>query len=219
MSMISLLFYIFAAICLLFLAVFGYLQLYKRNINKALDPAKHKPKHMTPPYKVAIIAAILLIISVAALGLFFLSDSITDARAVEQDARNQAEKKGMNVAVAVSDHTAAVLYYSDDRNDHSFAFYENKGRMIANYVFSHGGSSTSIERSVHVFRCQGELALFSLNELHIAKIVCHDGEIHLIDPEHPFVLIIPSGGADIYDKEGNLVDLGANSWYEITEKD
>ena len=56
----------------------------------------------------------------------------------------------------------------------------------------------------------------SMNRLGIAKIACHDGNTYQLDPESPFVLIIPSGGADIYDKNG---DLEQNWWYEITTND
>ncbi len=56
-----------------------------------------------------------------------------------------------------------------------------------------------------------------MNAPHIAAIECHDGERYEIDSNSPFVLIIPSGGFDVYDINGDLINLTQEGWYELTE--
>ena len=220
MSIVSLLLTIFTILFLLLFIILGYLQIYKRNINKVLDAKQDACKRMIPPYKVVAAMTVLLIVAVATFSAIYISsDPVTSPQELERSAQQLAAETGMDMEFAISDDLAAVLLFNEDKSDHSFKLYENKGRLTANYVFSHGGSSTSIEESVRVFRYSGELALFSLNELQIARIVCHDGETHLVDPDRPFVLIIPSGGADFYNKAGDLIDLDQGGWYEITVKE
>lgn len=74
-------------------------------------------------------------------------------------------------------------------------------------AFRYGGHTTSVERSVSIYKFDGTLVLISMNSLHIEKIECHDGDTYETDPNRPFALILPSGGFDVYDNEGNLIDL------------
>lgn len=216
MSSIHLLLSIVGILLLLALLLFAYMQLYRRSINKVLTGRKHR-RPMVPPHQLLLILIAIFLASL--LALFLMGTPIYSARDVEDYARNHAEEEGLSVRVAVTDELAAVLYYTEDGSDHSFGIYENKGQWRANYVFSHGGSSTSIQRSVHMFRYEDGLIIFSMNELGIAKIVCHDGERYDFSPDDPFVLILPSGSMDFYDAQGNAIDVGQDGWYQITAKD
>ena len=220
MSLLSLILAILAVIAVLLLAIFCYLQIYQKHINKALGSEAYTHKHMISPRKVAIILGGILITAAAVLALSFWASKgpLTSREMLEDDARKRAETRGMDVEIVFTDELAAILFYDGSRSDHSFEIYENKGIILENYVYSHGGSSTSIERSVRTFRYEGDqLILFSMNKLGIAKIVCHDGETCFVDPDLPFVLILPAGAMDFYDERGNLVNLGQDWWYEATD--
>ena len=211
----------FIAIALLLL-VGGviYFHLYKRNINKALTE-KNKPHiRMIAPYKIMTGIVVLLIIIAGVL--IFVKwqplDNLSTASDIEEHAREYQDiGDDWDIEIDLSDTLAAVLAYNDDMSDHTFAIYENANRIGTDYVFRHGGSTTSVERSVRVFKYDGAIALVSMNALHISRIECHDGASYEIDPNAPFVLVIPIGGFDVYGADGNLIDLEQDWWYELTD--
>lgn len=211
-------FIVIAIVILLTIIAAGYFLLYTSNINKALVTKGHKHLHMIPPYKMVIALIILFIVVVAVLVAIYLPgmSRITNAHDIEEHLREfQAVNDEWNVEVAMSDNYAAVIAYDDEQTDHAFAIYRNTSEAFTNFVFRAGGHTTSVEKSVSVYKFDGTLALVSMNTLHIAKIECHDGDTYETDPNHPFVLILPSGGFNIYDNEGNLIDLEQDWWYEI----
>ena len=222
MSLISLLLIIPAVLLTALMIVYGYLKVYQAKIDQSLEAGRPMKKPMIPPYRIANAVKILLVIALAVPAVLYLSGNRpTSAKALEQSVQQRAAEEKRDVLLVQTKTTAAALYYSEDQSGHSFALYENRGKLMDDYCFIHGGSSASIEESVRVFRMEntGELVLFSMNMPRISKIVSHDGTTYHLDPESPFVLILPSGGADLYDAEGNLLDLGNLSWYEITVKE
>lgn len=197
-----------------------YFQIYKRNINRALAENGSKHIRMAPPFKVVSVLVIVFAVCVTSICITLIPyfDGITTARDIEEVTRqHNAVEADWNIEVAMNDSLAAVLAYDMDLSDHTFAIYKNESELFPNYVFRYGGNTTSIERAVRVFRYGGTLALVSMNALHIAKIECHDGDTFEIDPDLPFVLILPNGGYDVYDSDGNLINLAEASYYEITE--
>ncbi|MGM9661516.1 MAG: hypothetical protein ACI3WR_00290 [Oscillospiraceae bacterium] len=207
---------VLAAIAILVLIAAGYLRLYTRAINRALVTKGRKPPRMIPPYKVVAALAAALVIA-AALCLSGMN-RITTARDMEESLRkSQTIREDWNIEIAMSDSFAAALAYDDGLTDHSFAVYRNTGRLFENYQFRYGGHTVSVEQSVSVYKYDGMLALLSMNALHIARIQCHDGETYEIDPDSPFVLILPDGGFDAYDSAGKLIDLEQDRWYEVRE--
>lgn len=221
MSLSHLLLLISAGVILPLLAAYAYLKLYQAKIDKAIETGKQISKPMISSYQVANVMKVIIVIAVILPVLSYLREGRTGAQEIETAVHQRAVEDGMKVELVIAEKMAAALYYTDDRSDCSFALYENRGKYLDDYCFIHGGSSASIEKSVRVFRIEksGELVLFSMNRLGIAKIACHDGNTYQLDPESPFALIIPSGGADVYDKNGDLIDLKQNRWYEITTKD
>ena len=115
---------------------------------------------------------------------------------------------------AADGRIAAVLAYDGESGEHAFAIYEGTG---GKYAFRVGGKSSSIQRSVRAFEAGGATALLSMNAPGIAAVVCHGGPRYELDPGRPFVLVIPSGGFDLYDSAGDPVDLARDRWYESTE--
>ena len=211
---------LFAGVFVLLVGCTIYFFIYKHHINKVLVAPQKKHIKMIPPYKILIVCIILFV----SIGLSFIltllpgSNGVSTVNEIEKDVRSsQKISDDWNVEIATSNQIAAVIAYDDQKSDHAFSIYESDSGTKINYKFRYGGKSTSIERSVRVFRLDGATALISMNTLHIAAIECHDGERFEVDPNTPFVLIIPGGGFDVYDGNGNLIDITQDGWYELTE--
>ena len=84
-------------------------------------------------------------------------------------------------------------------------------------MFRYGGKSTSIKESLRAFVYGDEVALISMNALQVAQVRSASGERFYVEPGEPFVLVIPGGGFEFYDAQGNPIPLTQNRWYEVTE--
>ena len=211
---------LFAAVCVFFLVCIGYLLIYKKHINKVLIEPDKKHIKLVPPYKVLLVLIIVFAIVVTSFAVTLIpnTEHLSTVNDIEEDVRSfQKISDDWNIEIAMNERIAAVIAYDNQESEHTFSIYENKGSTKTNYVFRYGGKSTSIERGIRVFRFEGTTALISMNILHIAAIECHDGERYEIDPNTPFVLVIPSGGFDVYDENGKLIDITQADWYELTE--
>lgn len=211
---------LFAAICVFFLACIGYLLIYKKHINKVLIEPDKKHIKLVPPYKVLLVLIIVFAIVVTSFAVTLIpnTEHLSTVNDIEEDVRSfQKISDDWNIEIAMNERIAAVIAYDNQESEHTFSIYENKGSTKTNYVFRYGGKSTSIERGIRVFKFEGTTALISMNILHIAAVECHDGERYEIDPNNPFVLVIPSGGFDVYDENGKLIDITQADWYELTE--
>lgn len=211
---------LFAAVCVFFLVCIGYLLIYKKHINKVLIEPDKKHIKLVPPYKVLLVLIIVFAIVVTSFAVTLIpnTEHLSTVNDIEEDVRSfQKISDDWNIEIAMNERIAAVIAYDNQESEHTFSIYENKGSTKTNYVFRYGGKSTSIERGIRVFRFEGTTALISMNILHIAAIECHDGERYEVDPNTPFVLVIPSGGFDVYDENGKLIDITQADWYELTE--
>lgn len=211
---------LFAAVCVFFLVCIGYLLIYKKHINKVLIEPDKKHIKLVPPYKVLLVLIIVFAIVVTSFAVTLIpnTEHLSTVNDIEEDVRSfQKISDDWNIEIAMNERIAAVIAYDNQESEHTFSIYENKGSTKTNYVFRYGGKSTSIERGIRVFRFEGTTTLISMNILHIAAIECHDGERYEVDPNTPFVLVIPSGGFDVYDENGNLIDITQAGWYELTE--
>ena len=211
---------LFAAVCVFFLVCIGYLLIYKKHINKALIEPDKKHIKLVPPYKVLLVLIIVFAIVVTSFAVTLIpnTEHLSTVNDIEEDVRSfQKISDDWNIEIAMNERIAAVIAYDNQESEHTFSIYENKGSTKTNYVFRYGGKSTSIERGIRVFKFEGTTALISMNILHIAAVECHDGERYEIDPNNPFVLVIPSGGFDVYDENGKLIDITQADWYELTE--
>ena len=211
---------LFAAVCVFFLVCIGYLLIYKKHINKVLIEPDKKHIKLVPPYKVLLVLIIVFAIVVTSFAVTLIpnTEHLSTVNDIEEDVRSfQKISDDWNIEIAMNDRIAAVIAYDNQESKHTFSIYENKDSTKTNYVFRYGGKSTSIERGIRVFKFEGTTALISMNILHIAAVECHDGERYEIDPNNPFVLVIPSGGFDVYDENGKLIDITQADWYELTE--
>lgn len=211
---------LFAAVCVFFLVCIGYLLIYKKHINKVLIEPDKKHIKLVPPYKVLLVLIIVFAIVVTSFAVTLIpnTEHLSTVNDIEEDVRSfQKISDDWNIEIAMNERIAAVIAYDNQESEHTFSIYENKDGTKTNYVFRYGGKSTSIERGIRVFKFEGTTALISMNILHIAAVECHDGERYEIDPNNPFVLVIPSGGFDVYDENGKLIDITQADWYELTE--
>lgn len=211
---------LFAAVCVFFLVCIGYLLIYKKHINKVLIEPDKKHIKLVPPYKVLLVLIIVFAIVVTSFAVTLIpnTEHLSTVNDIEEDVRSfQKISDDWNIEIAMNERIAAVIAYDNQESEHTFSIYENKDSTKTNYVFRYGGKSTSSERGIRVFKFEGTTALISMNILHIAAVECHDGERYEIDPNNPFVLVIPSGGFDVYDENGKLIDITQADWYELTE--
>ena len=193
-----------------FLALMGivliYFHFYKQHINNALRNPQAKHKKMLPPHVLIPITAVLLIIvSITAVVLdleFDLSQSrLTSKEEILANARIGYED--MQYEFSMSGNVAAVLCYPEDLSEAEFRIYINKNSNHPDYVFRSGGDLTSIERAAYLLEYNGTYVLISLNSLRIAEIRCENGTTYSVDPDSPFVLVIPDGGSLLSNTEGN----------------
>ena len=220
MDISSIFLMLFAAVCVICLVCVGYLFVYKKHINKVLIEPDKKHIKLVPPYKVLLVLVILLAVVGTSYAVTIIPnmEQLSTVNDIEDDVRSfQKISDDWNVEIAMNDRIAAVIAYDNQESKHTFSIYENKGNKNANYMFRYGGKSTSIERGIRVFKFEGTTALISMNALRIAAIECHDGNRYEVDPNTPFVLVIPSGGFDVYDENGKLIDITQVDWYEQTE--
>lgn len=222
MSVAVFAFIIIAIMVLLTIVAVGYFLLYSSNINKALVTKGRKHLHMIPFYKVVIVLIILFMIGAAVLAAIYFPgmSRIATAHDIEEHMREfQAVNDEWNVEVAMSDDYAAAIAYDGEQSDHTFAIYRNANETFTDFAFRVGGHTVSVEKSVSVYKFEDTLVLVSMNALHIAKIERHDGDVYEFDPNRPFVIVMPSGGFDVYGDDGILIDLEQDWWYEIREAD
>jgi len=110
----------------------------------------------------------------------------------------------------VNEDMAVLLFYSEDRNDHDFAFYENRDGLSFGYFFRAGGDAHEIQTGI------AEFSLFDRNEsrgyvsMNARKIVCAElssGDTINLDEGEPFALVLKKGvHVTFLDADGNRVE-------------
>ena len=117
------------------------------------------------------------------------------------------------LAVYGDDQLAAMVFYPEDRADHTFSLYWNRPGPSAGWFFRAGGSITPLQEGVVRFTLEGcgEVAYGSLNRPGVSQVVVDDGSdprVLSLDPEKPFALVLPrnAGTVTFYDREGRVVE-------------
>lgn len=219
-------------------AVLIYLYFYKQHINNVLQKPQTKKKKMLPPHVlISFLPALLIIIAIAAVVLdmeFDLSRSrLTTKEEILENARIGYED--MQSEISMSGDIAAVLSFPEDFSEAEFRVYINENNNHPDYVFRRGGDLTSIERAAYLLEYNGSYVLISLNAYRIAEIQCENGITYSVDPDSPFVLVIPDGGSllsqtegngtayydytgiVVFDEQSNEIDLTQIQWFEMTK--
>lgn len=219
-------------------AVLVYLHFYKRHINNALRKTQVKHKKMLPPHVlISFLPVLLILVAIITVALdmeFDLSQSrLTTKEEILANARIGLED--MQSEISMSGDVAAVLNFKEDLSDSDFRVYINKNSNHPDYVFRRGADLTSVERAAYLLEYDGTYVLISLNAFRIAEIRCENGTTYSIDPDAPFVLVIPDGGTllstteddvthyhgytgmKVFDVRGNEIDLTQKQWFEMAK--
>lgn len=158
-------------------------------------------------YTWAIFAAIL----VAVLTLFLNNDIGISKADIEKDARTNIAED-WQAAEATTETMSAMIFYSDDLDDHTYSLYVNRPGLSFGYFFRAGGSVSETEKYVAEFRIEGynERAFISMNKQRICKMEINDGDSVKnieIDSEKPFAFILPvnAGKVTFYDISDNVI--------------
>ena len=136
------------------------------------------------------------------------------AGSLEKDAREEQNIAGSwEMAQAVNDEMCAMLFYDEETRDYAYSIYMKKEGTAYGYFFSQGGEDPYIGEGVRgmIFDDKG-IALLSMNEEQVSKIVVDDGmnkNTMEIDGDKPFVIVLPvnSGEITMYNDMGNVISL------------
>lgn len=218
--------------------VLVYLHFYKRHINNVLQGTQAKSKKMPPPHVlISVLPVLLILVAVVTVMLdmeFDLSQSrLTTKEEILANARIGYED--MQSEISMSGDVAAVLNFKEDLSDSDFRVYINKNSNHPNYVFRRGADLTSVERAAYLLEYDGTYVLISLNAFRIAEIRCENGTTYSVNPDSPFVIVIPNGGSllsttengvtyyhgytgmKVFDDQGNEIDLTQKQWFEMAK--
>ena len=219
-------------------AVILYVYLYKRHINRVLQESQVKQKKMLPPYVLIYLIPVLLIIVGIVTAALDVQLDLSQSRLTTKEeilANARIGFEDMKSEISMSGDVAAVLNFKEDLSDSDFRVYINKNSNHPDYVFRRGADLTSVERAAHLLEYDGTYILVSLNTLRIAEIRCENGTTYSVDPDLPFVLVIPNGGSllrktednvtyyydytgiIVFDEHGNELDLTQKQWFEMAE--
>lgn len=161
---------------------------------------------------IVFVAVVLAFLYMAVLGSGIIGVSKSnlekEARASQQIAKNDL------VAKDVTEDLAALLFYDEERKDHSFSLYVNRDGFSFGYFFCEGGSLSVIQRGIMGTAYKSEsfgekgMALLSMNEKQVARIVV-DGVSREVDSNKPFACIVPNGANEVhlFDSKGNEIAI------------
>jgi len=165
--------------------------------------------------KAGRIAALILLMIVVFVGfLYFRNDIGVPKSKLESDARaSQKIRDGWLVQKDVSDTMAALIFYPEDKTDHTFSIYVNRPGLSFGYFFRAGGDIAATEKHIAEFTVEGynERAFISMNGQAVERLEIDDGNtlnVVEIDSGKPFAVILPlnAGNITFYDKDGNIVE-------------
>jgi hypothetical protein len=159
------------------------------------------------------IGMFIAVILIAILVLYSSGDiGITKAN-IEKDARvSQKISDDWQGAKATTGTMSAMLFYSDDLEDHIFSIYVNRPGLSFGYFFREGGSILETQEDIEEILIEGynERAFLSMNKQQVSKVEIGNGnniKVMEIDSEKPFAFIVPTnvGSINIYDINGNII--------------
>lgn len=219
-------------------AVLVYLHFYKRHINNVLQETQAKHKRMIPPHVLISFLPVLLIIVAIVTVVIDMEFDLSQSRLTTKEeilANARIGYEDMQSEISMSGDVAAVLNFKEDMSDSDFRVYINKNSNHPDYVFRRGAELTSVERAAYLLEYDGTYVLISLNAFRIAEVRCENGTTYSVDPDSPFVLVIPNGGSliskiednvtyfydytgiSVFDEQGNEIDLTQKQWFEMAK--
>lgn len=149
------------------------------------------------------VAVILAFIYMAVLGSGIIGVS---KNKIEKDARaSQHIAEDDLVAKDVTEDLAALLFYDEEKQKHTFSLYVNRDGFSFGYFFVYGGSLCIYDEAIKgINKGEKGMALLSMNLKQVARIVV-DGESREVDSSKPFAVIVPARAGEIrlFDSNGN----------------
>lgn len=131
---------------------------------------------------------------------------------IEKDMRKamQVEEDWQTVE-AGDENLYAVLAYSPEKENYTYAVYLNRKGFSFGYFFREGGEAPYIEQGVQkiIYEDYGE-ALLSMNQQNISRIVIDNGQeqqVISVDSGKPFVTVLPlnSGEVTFWNENGEQI--------------
>lgn len=160
-----------------------------------------------------IIGIIFGVILLLFLFLWGNNDIGIRKRNIEKEARSGSKiDDDWRVAIDTTDIISAMIFYPEDKSDHSFQIYVNRSGLSYGYFFRGGGSIPEVENYITEFTIEGykDRAFISLNTQQVVKAQIDNGdtiEIIDIDSTKPFSLVLPKGVGYItfFDINDNII--------------
>lgn len=157
-----------------------------------------------------VLAGILLLFSF----LWFNNDIGVSKNSIEKDARSSSKiKDDWQVAKDTSDTLSAMVFYPEDKSDHSFQIYVNRPGVSFGYFFRGGGDIVEVENYIAEFTVEdyNDRAFISLNTQQVVRMEIDNGnaiETINIDSSKPFAFVFPKniGNITFLDINNNVVD-------------
>lgn len=152
-----------------------------------------------------LLLAILIVVQSDVLG-------VTGGHVEEEMRKSMQIDERWEAARSELKNICALLLYSPEQDDYTYAVYLNKNGFSFGYFFREGGQDPYIQEGVQeiVYEDKGAV-LLSMNQPGVSRIAIGSGEeeqIIEVDPQKPFAVALPAGGLDIvlYDAQGNPVE-------------
>lgn len=117
------------------------------------------------------------------------------------------------VAKYTSDILSAMVFYPEDKSDHSFQIHVNRPELSFGYFFSDGGDIIEVENYIAEFTIEGynDKVYISLNRQQILRVEINNGntiETINIDSFKLFAFVFPKniGNLTFFDINNNVVN-------------
>lgn len=156
-------------------------------------------------------------ITVLAAGLFtflwFRNDIGISKNSFEANAHGSSKiQADWQVTMQTTDAMSAMVFYPEDKSDHSFQIYVKRPGVSFGYFFR-GGNLNAVEDSIVELAVETiqDNAFLSLNSQQVAKVEIDNGSaIETIDlgSSKPFAIVFPknTGSITFFDVNGNVAD-------------
>lgn len=127
------------------------------------------------------------------------------------------------VAKDTSDTLSAMVFYPEDKLDHSFQIYVNRPGLSFGYFFRGGGDIVEVENYIAEFTVEGynDRAFVSTNTQKVARMEIDNGnaiEKINIDSSKPFAFVLPKniGNITFFDINNNVVDTMSHPLWALS---
>lgn len=162
-----------------------------------------------------ILSIIFAVITICFCTLWFNHDIGINKNHIEQDARGSSKiEDAWMVAIDTTEIMSAMVFYPEDKSDHSYKVYVNRPGTSFGYFFRGGGDVIEVE--YYIAECfvenYDDRAFISLNAQQVERMEIDNGnevKIIEIDSSKPFAYVLAknSGTVTFFDINENIVEV------------